>query len=287
MKYLIFLSSSDRLSDIARVAVLAVTEVDATEEPHGPVDGRSLGRELGLEAWRGETEPLGAKSILCDVTIVEQGKPAGGIDVFEIDISARVGLVAADDTWRKNAIGRDHVAQGDVLHSNKSLSLALLEDWVEHAPWTVSIRLFLLLRTDVDTPPDRHVYLKIFVKNVCYLSVSNVTWVGLDIHSLEWLLKINISEGYISNAGMLNVRRHRSNGHTDTPVHNSIFNSNICSAVSDLVSLIGRLDSYSIVKVCDGQVLHVDVATTRVNTISIQREGRDIELVVVLAKALC
>ena len=118
MRYLIFLSSSDRLPDIVRAAVLAVTEVDTTEEPHGPVDGRSLGRELGLEAWRGETEPLGAKSILCDVAIVEQGEPAGGIDVFEKDISARVGLVAADDTWRKDAIGRDHVAQGDVLNSD-------------------------------------------------------------------------------------------------------------------------------------------------------------------------
>ena len=142
-----------------------------------------------MEAWRGETEPLGTKSILCDVAVVEQGEPAGGIDVFEIDVAARIGLVAADDTWRKDTIGGDHIAQGDVLYGDKSLGLALLEDWVEHATWAVSIGLLLLLRTDVDTPPDRHVYLKIFIKNICYLSVSNVTWVGLDIYSLEWLLK--------------------------------------------------------------------------------------------------
>ena len=46
LRYLIFLSSGDGLSDIVRVGVLAVTEVDATEEPHGPVDGRSLGGKL-------------------------------------------------------------------------------------------------------------------------------------------------------------------------------------------------------------------------------------------------
>ena len=61
---------------------------------------------------------MGAKCILCDVAIVEEGEPAGGIDVFEIDVSARVGLVAADDAWRKDTIGRDHVAQGDILHSD-------------------------------------------------------------------------------------------------------------------------------------------------------------------------
>ena len=163
----------------------------------------------------------------------------------------------------------------------------MLEDWIEHAAWATSIGLFLLLRTDVDTPPDRHVYLKIFIENVCDLSVSIVTWVGLDIDSLKWLLKRHVSEGNVSNAGMLRVRRYRSDGHTYTPVYYSIFNSNIRSTVCDLVSPIGRFDCYSIVKVCDGQVLHVDIAPTRVNTIGIEGEGWDIELKVVVAEGLC
>ena len=58
-----------------------------------------------------------------------------------------------------------HIAEGDVGHRNKRLSLAS-SIRIKHAAITVAIRLLLLLWADVDAPPDRFVDLNVVIDYV-------------------------------------------------------------------------------------------------------------------------
>jgi len=86
---------------------------------------------------------------------------------------------------------------------------------------------------------------------------------------------------------MIYIGRDRPNSHSDTPVNNCIFNSNIFGTISNFVSLVCWFDSYSIIKVCNCQIFHIEVAAAWIYTIGIKRESWDIELVVILSKSLC
>ena len=89
-----------------------------------------------------------------------------GLDVVELEPSAWVRLVATDDTWRQDSAVRLNIRQGDVVYIDQRLSVAFSSERIEHASGTATIGFFLLLRTDVDRPPDRVVNLQVLVVNV-------------------------------------------------------------------------------------------------------------------------
>ena len=52
------------------------------------------------------------------------------------------------------------------MYIDQRLSVAFSSKRIEHASGAATIRFFLLLRTDVDRPPDRVVNLQVLVVNV-------------------------------------------------------------------------------------------------------------------------
>lgn len=95
---------------------------------------------------------------------------------------------------------------------------------VKHATWPGTVRLFLLLGTDVDAPPDWHPNLKVLVKNVfngassswcvnSQLLIFAICWICLDIDGLEWLVHFNVGKSDVANAIPVGTRRHRPNRH--------------------------------------------------------------------------
>lgn len=119
----------------------------------------------------------GAYHVFCDIADIQRGEPASGIDVFEVEASARVGGVAPDDPWREDAPGHIHVFHCDVTHGHASLSVAFFDQGVQHAAWAATIWLFLLLGTNVDAPPERIFYFKVVIDDVFNQTIALFTWV--------------------------------------------------------------------------------------------------------------
>lgn len=198
-----------------------------------------------------EREEGCSNNVLSDITVVKKSEPASLIDALEAEISARVSFIAADDARRENSLCGNNVAKSDVANCNKGLSLALLNNRVKHATWTIAIWLLLLLRSDINAPPNRHTHLDVFIEDVLYNSSANIARICLNIYSLNGHLEIDVTEGHISDASVIDIRRDRAYCHTNTISHVTIFNNDILCASCNLVSAIGRLDRNCIVKVGD------------------------------------
>ena len=139
------------------------------------------------------------------------------------------------------------------------MSLALFEERIEHTSWTITIRLVLLLRPNVDTPPYWSSNSHIFIENVLNDPVSTISRVSLDIDCLDGSVESNILESNISNASMEVIRWDRSYCHSHTVGDLAVNNSDVLGASWHLVGLVCWFDSYSIVKVSNGHVFDVDV----------------------------
>ena len=96
----------------------------------------------------------GANCVLSDVAEAEGCKPASHVDVLKLDVAAGVRLVAPDYARWEDSISRPNVLESDVPDGHTGLGVALLDQWVEHAAWAATVGLLLLLRTNVDGPPN-------------------------------------------------------------------------------------------------------------------------------------
>jgi len=95
--------------------------------------------------------------VLSNVGLVEQAPPAAHFHILEVDASAGIGLIAADNARGQHRAISVHIAQGYVFHINQGLGLTGYKR-VEEAAWVaIATRLVLLLWTDIDRPPDRTV----------------------------------------------------------------------------------------------------------------------------------
>ena len=97
--------------------------------------------------------------------------------------------------------------------------LAWLER-VEQAAWASSMRLVLLLRTDVNGPPNRFMHHDILVVDVSRFTARARkhrfchTRVVLHIYRLEWVIERVVCEGDVADAGVIIAWDHASNCHT-------------------------------------------------------------------------
>ena len=107
--------------------------------------------------------------VLCDEAETKELPPAtetSGMNIVPDKARAFICLIATNYTWREKTVMDPYIVQCDVVHRDDWLSLAST-NWIGHASWTiVTSWLFLLLGTDVDTPPDWAVYLNIGVEDV-------------------------------------------------------------------------------------------------------------------------
>jgi hypothetical protein len=138
--------------------------------------------------------------VFSDETPVHGFPPSCNIDVLEVDVIARVSFVATDDTWWQETTVTLKIPDGNVSNIDVWLGLAPSE-WVGHAAGTSTIRLLLLLWTNVNVVPNWEVDLNVFVKNVFDLSIA-LPWVSLDVNSLKWIFKVDFFECNSSDARM-------------------------------------------------------------------------------------
>jgi hypothetical protein len=163
-----------------------------------------------------------------------------------------------------------HILYGNIPDCDSCLSVAFFYPRIKHAAWSTSIGLLLLLCTDVDTPPERISHLNPIIYNVFYQSVSVGARVRLNIHGLVRVVECNISEGNISNAVMLCVRRHCPYSHTYAIVNENIFDSDILSALSIFIALMSWLDSDSIIVACYSDIPDDNIGTRWIYSVCVQ-----------------
>jgi len=142
----------------------------------------------------------------------------------------------------------------------------------------------LLLRTDVNVPPNWVVYLNVLVEDVgddssltrrqvlCLVAI----WILLDINSFERTFKSHILEGNVFHASEIASGGNGTDCHTNSVGYFDIAHKDIFRALSKLTSLVHRLHSYGIVKVCDLDTLDEDVLTRWVNSVSVERKRREL-----------
>ncbi len=109
--------------------------------------------------------------------------PSVSLHTVKVDISARVCDIASDSVWIEEAFVNFDVLKGNVLQGDSGLSLAssFFIERVKHASGTVSIGFFHLLRSNVDSPPDRSIHCEVGVVNVLNQTCTNISRVGFDI----------------------------------------------------------------------------------------------------------
>lgn len=80
----------------------------------------------------------------------------------------------------------------------------------------------MLLRSNIDGPPDRVRNLEIFVSNSVNDSRTTISRVCLDIDSLYGVLHDNISEGNVLDTIVVTARVNGTNGHANTKVNSTV-----------------------------------------------------------------
>lgn len=107
--------------------------------------------------------------ILSDKAKPKQTPPAMDVNVVPDEVCAGMSHVAADNSGWENAAMRSDVVKLDVFHSDKGLgctSCIAASKRVKHTSWTSTTRLLLLLRTNIDVPPDWVVNYNVSVGNI-------------------------------------------------------------------------------------------------------------------------
>lgn len=117
---------------------------------------------LFVEAWVDVTVYNIAVSILANEGPVHISPPSVYMEILKVDVLAWIGCIASDDAWWKEATFGAHVSERDVPNINQRLGLAAFKR-VRHAASTSTIRLSLLLWTNINAIPDRVADLNIFI----------------------------------------------------------------------------------------------------------------------------
>lgn len=211
-----------------------------------------------------------------------------GLDVVEFEPSAWVRLMTTNDTWRQDSAVLLNIRQGDVVYIDQRLSGAISSKRIEHTSGTTTIGFFLLLRTDVDRPPDRVVNLQVLVVNVGDFAAGagkhgrGSSRVSLDVDGLEGVVELVITEGNIVHTVVGIIGRDASDGHSNSKPDIAVSDNHILCALRNLVVAIARFDSDGIIIISDVESLNENVAAVRVNTVSVEWEhgqGHTIDVV--------
>lgn len=194
--------------------------------------------------------------------------------ILEMYASAWIGLIAPDNDGEQQTVFYNHILQGYIANIDPGLGLASSfgVKGVQHASRPSSSRLLLLLWADVDCPPDGLVHGDVLVEDVFYFAWALIAWVGLHINALERFLENWISECYISDAVVLGVWRHTSDGEPNAQPNRNIFHQHILSAVV-FVSYVRGLGDNNIVVVLHRYIPNMVVYAWRIDAVGVERES--------------
>ena len=199
--------------------------------------------------------------ILCDEAPAHIVPPRRHVDALEVDVRARVGLVAANDTSWQNSARRLQISQSDVSDVDPRLRWAALQR-VKHTAWATAIWLLLLLWADVDAPPNRVVHADTIVRDVRDNTVSHLTWVGLDIDCFQRILEVNVLKSDVLYARIVLVRRNGADRHANAKDLRRVADVDILGAVvfGDIAAFrVARLGHYGIIICLNLDVFDVNV----------------------------
>lgn len=194
--------------------------------------------------------------------------------IVKEEVSAGICFVAPDNHWEEKAIIDHYVLQCDVPHSNSRLSCALTFTIkrVKHTSRPVSVWLFHLLRTNINSPPMWCLHSNIFVPNVLNDSITLISRVGLYVYPLPRPVHLHILECHISNTVRTKVRRNTTYCDSNSKSHRYILYQEVFCAISIQISPYSRLGNYHVIPVLDCKIINVEVGTMGINSISVERE---------------
>ena len=97
----------------------------------------------------------------------EERPPAMKLNIIPKKTVTRIYFMASDNFWWKNTSIRNYDVKFDIAHGGEWLHRIISITstlWIDHASWTPTTGLLLLLRTSVDIPPNRIVnfYVSVF-----------------------------------------------------------------------------------------------------------------------------
>lgn len=126
--------------------------------------------------------------------------PTIGLYIVKIDISTRITSIASNCIGIEETVMYSNIFYCYIPHSHSRFSLAnSFTKGIEHTTRTISIWFFHLLRTYIDTPPNRSVHSKIFKVKIFNYACPLMTWIRLDINAFDWPYHPPISSCNISN----------------------------------------------------------------------------------------
>ena len=240
-------------------------------------------RGRGVEVWIRERVDHDSLHVLSDVSVILVNQPSAQMHILEYEPSAYISLIASNDArWEETTL-TDDISESDVSHIDSWLGLAVLVKWVDHAAWTATIWLLLLLGSNIDGPPDGIIDGKVLVKNVLNAARTVGAWVSLDVDGLQGEVLNYVSEGNVSYASIVIIRWYRSNGHTNTHVCNQVLSKDIFSTLCDLISLISWLHSDRVIITGNVHIPDNYIASRWINPISVQWESRNAQFQVELS----
>ena len=127
-----------------------------------------------------------ARSIFSNEAPLHVVPPGSHVDVLEVDVSAWIGLVAANKAGRQHAASGCNVPESDIPYIDARLRLTVLER-IGHTARATAVRLLLLLRADVYSPPNRIVHADAIVEKV-----SNLAGAGIALLRREMFARISL-----------------------------------------------------------------------------------------------
>lgn len=202
-------------------------------------------------------------------------RPPSSLHVLESYISARVRLVAPHDDWEQQAVVNLDIFELDVSDVDPRLCLtgAFRVEGIEHAARASLIRLFLLLRTQVNGPPDRLVHRDVLIQYILYPPRPFISGVGFDINSLERFLEMSVSKGDIPDAVDILVGRDASDRQAHPQSHRDILDQDIFSAIGHgSRGCVRWFRDNNVIIVLAGDVVDMKVSAAGVDAIGIERE---------------
>ena len=130
----------------------------------------------------------------------------------------------------------------------------------------------LLLRTDVDRPPDWFVHHDVFVSDSSNEPITNISRVRLDVDTLQRHVHDDVFECNVSDTGMTFTWRHRAHSQSNTVGNMAVLDSDVLTALGYFVPLIGWLWNYGIVKISNLYSFDIDILSPNIDSVCVQRE---------------
>ena len=192
---------------------------------------------LSDETWDRLRVSDGSLDLVNEVVQVELAPPTVSIDVVEDNARAWVVFVAENDARGKNSVVNLNVVQSDILDGNQLVRGAWRERVKQASGVVGRAGLVLLLRSNIDCPPDGIVDLEVVIEDVRDFTARagehriGLAWVVLNIDRLEGMVTLDVEELDVTHATIICMRDNRADSHTDTEPNVTVANNDVLRAL--------------------------------------------------------